>query len=51
VTADGATIGANLAVNDRLTLLGFNMRDFAGSERFGVQVQTPRDFLLSLGAV
>ena len=28
-----------------------NVRDFAGSERFGVQAQTPRDFLLSLGAV
>lgn len=32
-------------------IVTFNVRDFAGSERFGVRVQTPRDFLRSLGAV
>ena len=32
-------------------IVTFNVRDFAGSERFGVKAQTPRDFLVSLGAV
>jgi len=32
-------------------IVTFNVRDFAGSERFGIRAQTPRDFLLFLGAV
>ena len=31
-------------------IVTFNTRDFVGSERFGVQVQTPSEFLRSLGA-
>jgi putative PIN family toxin of toxin-antitoxin system len=41
-----------VAVHGRCeTVVTFNVRDFAGSERFGVHAQTPRDFLQSLGAV
>jgi hypothetical protein len=32
-------------------IVTFNLRDFAGSERFGVRAETPRDFLRSLGAI
>jgi putative PIN family toxin of toxin-antitoxin system len=31
-------------------IVTFNTRDFAGSARFGVRAETPRDFLRSLGA-
>lgn len=30
-------------------IVTFNTRDFAGSERFGVRVETPAEFLRSLG--
>jgi putative PIN family toxin of toxin-antitoxin system len=30
-------------------VITFNARDFAGSERFGVRVETPAEFLRSLG--
>ena len=30
-------------------IVTFNTRDFVGSERFGVQVETPSEFLRSVG--
>lgn len=30
-------------------IVSFNQRDFAGSEKFGVQIVTPREFLLLIG--
>jgi len=39
-----------LAVESRADfLLTFNARDFAGAERFGIQVITPREFLAIIG--
>lgn len=32
-------------------IVTFNIRDFAGSEQFGIQVETPATFRRSLGAV
>ena len=30
-------------------IVTFNVRDFAGAERFGIRVMTPRAFLLEIG--
>ncbi len=32
-------------------IVTFNVRDFAGAERFGLWIVTPRDFLKRIGAV
>jgi len=29
----------------------FNLRDFAGAERFGLWIETPKDFLNRIGAL
>ena len=31
-------------------ILTYNQRDFAGAERFGVRVITPKEFLFEIGA-
>ncbi len=31
------------------TIVSFNRRDFAGIKKFGLQIQTPREFLLQIG--
>lgn len=32
-------------------IVTFNLRDFAGAERFGLWIETPRDFLVRIGVV
>jgi predicted nucleic acid-binding protein len=32
-------------------IVTFNLRDFAGTERFGLWIETPKDFLNRIGAL
>jgi len=32
-------------------IITFNIRDFAGAERFGIEVITPQEFLRKLGEI
>ena len=38
-----------VAVRAQATLVTFNKRDFAGADRFGVEVLGPKDFLTAIG--
>ena len=41
-----------LAVDaDAPTIVTFNTRDFVGSERFGIRVVTPREYLQEIGEI